>query len=231
MAFLKRRPLLRLLLYFSATIIILTLPFRWLPPPATSFMVQAKYWGLAGEKPCQRIARHWTPWSAISPSLPLAVVAAEDQLFPVHWGLDLTAIATALEERQRGRRIRGASTITQQLVKNLYLWPGQSWLRKAIEAGLALVLEATWPKRRILEVYINSVQFDSCIFGVEAASQRFFHKPAALLTSREAAQLAAVLPNPARLSVNPPSPYVQQRTDWILGQMQSLGGANYLEGL
>ena len=226
-----RRVVLGLLLFGITLSLFLTLPLRWFPPPTSAFMLQARSGGLGSAPPCSVINRQWVAWQSIAPVVPLAVIAAEDQLFPSHWGFDLSAIASALRERRLGGRLRGASTISQQLVKNLYLWPGQTWYRKALEAWFTLLLEATWPKRRILEVYLNTVQFDDCTFGVEAASRRIFHKPASRLSRREAALLASVLPNPVKYSAVRPSRYMQERSAWIMQQMQSLGGTAYLAGL
>jgi len=226
-----RRLVLGILLFGIAATLILTLPFRWVPPPTSAFILQAKSGGLASARACTEINRQWVEWQTIAPAVPLAVIAAEDQLFPLHWGFDLSAIADALGERRRGGRMRGASTISQQLAKNLYLWPGQTWYRKALEVWFTLALETTWPKRRILEVYLNTVQFDACTFGVEAASRRFFHKSASQLSDREAALLASVLPNPVKFSAARPSNYIKERTAWILEQMHSLGGTGYLARL
>jgi len=223
--------LIGLLLVILLASVLVTLPFRWIPPPTSSFILQAGSTGLGAQPPCTRVSRDWVAWSEIAPWIPLAVVAAEDQLFPTHWGFDLNAIAGVLREVQGGGRIRGASSITQQLTKNLYLWPGQSWPRKAVESWMTLVLEATWPKRRILEVYLNMVQFSDCNFGVESASRRFFGKPASGLTRREAALLASVLPNPVRFTLARPSAYMQKRTEWILNQMRALGGVAYIRSL
>lgn len=211
--------------------LLITLPFRWLQPPITSFMLQAEIGGLGSERQCTSINQEWVDWQQIAPVVPLAVIAAEDQNFPSHWGLDFGAISAAIRERQNEGRVRGASTITQQLVKNLYFWPGQSWLRKALEAWLALIVEITWPKQRILEVYLNVVQFAACTFGVGAASKYFFHRPAVSLTAWQSARLAAVLPNPVRYRVDQATEYVQQRTAWILQQMRLLGGTQYLQNL
>ena len=172
--------------------------------------------------------QRWVPGTEISPHVALAVVAAEDQRFPDHWGLDPEAIGDALEEGRQGGRKRGASTITQQVAKNLFLWPGHSYVRKALEAGLALSLEALWSKERILEVYLNIAEFGDGVFGVEAASRRFFGKPASGLTREESALLAAVLPSPRRFRVDRPSAYVRTRQAWILKQMDQLGGPAFL---
>jgi monofunctional biosynthetic peptidoglycan transglycosylase len=157
----------------------------------------------------------------------LAVIAAEDQKFPQHWGFDVEAIESVLD-KQNGR-MRGASTLSQQTAKNLFLWDGRSWLRKGLEAGLTLGLEGVWSKRRILTVYLNIAEFGDGIFGVEAAAQRYFHKPASRLTMTEAALLAAVLPNPLRFRADAPSGYVRQRQAWIMRQMRQLGGTTYIQ--
>lgn len=169
----------------------------------------------------------WVAREEISPWMPLAVIAAEDQKFPQHWGFDVEAIESVLD-KQRGR-LRGASTLSQQTAKNLFLWDGRSWLRKGLEAGLTLGLEGVWSKRRILTVYLNIAEFGDGIFGVEAASQRYFHKPASRLTMSEAALLAAVLPNPLRFRADAPSTYVRQRQAWIMRQMRQLGGTGYIQ--
>ena len=159
------------------------------------------------------------------------MIAAEDQKFLEHDGFDFEAIDKAMTDAKRGRRLRGASTISQQVAKNLFLWPEQSWVRKGLEAWFTLWIELLWPKQRILEVYLNSAEFGRGIWGVEAASRHFFGKPALHLNRAEAALLAAVLPNPKRFRVSNPSPYVRQRQDWILWQMRMLGGAGLLRKL
>jgi len=173
----------------------------------------------------------WVDLRHISAAAALAVVASEDQLFPSHSGFDFNSIHEAVEAHERGRRLRGASTISQQVAKNLFLWPGRSFVRKGLEAWFTVLIEALWPKERILEVYLNVIELGRGIFGVEAAAHRYFHKSAASLTRPEAALFAAVLPNPQRLHVDNPSHYVLERQDWILGQMRTLGGEAYLSGL
>lgn len=196
--------------------------FRWVPVPTTSFIIRDS----------EPDAMHdWVPWSEISRHAPVAVIAAEDQQFLAHGGFDFAAIDQALSDAKRGRRLRGASTISQQVAKNLFLWSGQSWLRKGLEAWFTLWIELLWPKQRILEVYLNSAEFGRGIWGVEAASRHFFGKPAAQLNRPEAALLAAVLPNPKRYRVSNPSPFVRQRQQWILWQMRMLGGAGLLKSL
>jgi len=219
------------LLFSVAASLLVSFPFRWISPPTSAFILQARFGGLGDQQPCSRITREWVDWDSISPMLALAVIASEDQLFPSHLGFDFNAIAGVLRKLPDGGRIRGASTITQQLVKNLYLWPGQSWLRKGLEVWLTIVLESTWPKRRILEVYLNMVQFGDCTFGVQAASRQFFSKPASRIAAGEAALLASALPNPVRLKLSRPSAYMQQRAQWIVQQMQALGGVSYLTSL
>ena len=219
-----------------ALLVLLLLPLgpilvlRWLPPPTSSFMLQARFGGLADAAPCRAVVYRWVPWQGISEHAKMAVIASEDQRFAWHWGIDLQSIGEVLQDREGGS-LRGASTISQQVAKNLFLWPGRSWLRKSMEAYLTLLLEISWPKQRILEMYLNVAQFDRCAFGVAAASERFFDVEPAQLNARSAALLAAVLPNPVRLRADPPSDYVDGRAWWIESQMRQLGGASYLEQL
>ncbi|HCD1254115.1 TPA: monofunctional biosynthetic peptidoglycan transglycosylase [Citrobacter amalonaticus] len=171
----------------------------------------------------------WVSMDEISPWMGLAVIAAEDQTFPDHWGFDVAAIEKALSHNERHEsRIRGASTLSQQTVKNLFLWDGRSWLRKGLEAGLTVGVETVWSKKRILTVYLNIAEFGDGVFGVEAAAQRYFGKPASRLTQSEAALLAAVLPNPLRFKAAAPSGYVRSRQAWILRQMRQLGGESFM---
>ncbi|MFC0142091.1 monofunctional biosynthetic peptidoglycan transglycosylase [Erwinia mallotivora] len=169
----------------------------------------------------------WVGMDDIAPWMPLAVIAAEDQKFPEHWGFDVQAIQSVLDND--GGRMRGASTLSQQTAKNMFLWDGRSWIRKGLEAGLTVGIETVWTKRRILTVYLNVAEFGKGVFGVEEASQRYFHKPASRLTMSEAALLAAVLPNPIRFRADAPSAYVRQRQQWILRQMRQLGGGGFLQ--
>ena len=171
----------------------------------------------------------WVSMDEISPWRGLAVIAAEDQKFPEHWGFDVSAIEKALAHNERNEnRIRGASTLSQQTAKNLFLWDGRSWVRKGLEAGLTLGMETVWSKKRILTVYLNIAEFGDGVFGVEAAAQRYFHKPASRLSLSEAALLAAVLPNPLRFKANAPSGYVRSRQAWIMRQMRQLGGESFM---
>ncbi|HGP0312496.1 monofunctional biosynthetic peptidoglycan transglycosylase [Citrobacter freundii] len=171
----------------------------------------------------------WVSMDEISPWMGLAVIAAEDQKFPEHWGFDVSAIEKVLAHNERNEnRIRGASTLSQQTAKNLFLWDGRSWVRKGLEAGLTLGMETVWSKKRILTVYLNIAEFGDGVFGVEAAAQRYFHKPASRLSLSEAALLAAVLPNPLRFKANAPSGYVRSRQAWIMRQMRQLGGESFM---
>jgi len=202
---------------------------RWINPPFTAFMAQTQ---IAARQKHDRtyVFRHrWVDLSQISPNLPLAVVASEDQKFPEHWGFDVEAIEKAYELNQHSHRVHGASTISQQVAKNLFLWSGRSYFRKGLEAYFTVLIEAFWPKRRILEIYLNIAEFGYGTYGAEAAAERFFHERAAKLSRSDSAVLAAVLPNPQFFSAAAPSAYVQKRRDWILGQMQALGGPEMLD--
>lgn len=223
----KRRPLrlirsavlLLVLLALVSWLPVLTL--RWVDPPTTAFMLL----DASGQRP---LRHEWTHWSGIAEPLPLAVVASEDQKFAEHFGFDVASIQSSLEAYGEGERLRGASTISQQVAKNLFLWPERSFLRKGLEAYFTLLIEVTWPKQRILEVYLNVAEFGPGVYGVGAASQHFFGKKAGAISMREAALLAAVLPNPKRLRADAPSDYVARRKDWILTQMARLRREGWL---
>jgi monofunctional glycosyltransferase len=203
--------------------------FRWINPPYSAFMAEAQIAAWTSRDPSYVFRHSWVDLDRISPNLPLAVVASEDQKFPEHWGFDVESIEKAYALNQHSHRVRGASTISQQVAKNLFLWSGRSYFRKGLEAYFTLLIEGFWPKRRILEIYLNIAEFGYGTYGAEAAAQRFFHTSAARLSRGDAAVLAAVLPNPVRLSAVAPSRYVQQRRDWILRQMQALGGSEMLD--
>ncbi|PXX89644.1 monofunctional biosynthetic peptidoglycan transglycosylase [Marinobacter vulgaris] len=207
-------------------IIAMILLFRFVNPPTSTFMLGHLLSGSSHE-----LRQQWVSLDDISPWMPLAVVASEDQRFPHHRGVDFGAIRKALAEYQAGQGLRGASTITQQTAKNLFLWSGRSFSRKALEAGLALAIDALWPKRRIIEVYLNIAEFGHGVYGVEAASRLYFGIPASQLSQTQAARLAAVLPNPKVLDAASPSAYVWERVAWIRGQMVQLSGLRYLQGL
>src|SRR5215471_13941536 len=208
--------------------IAITILFRFVPPPASALMVERRY--DAWKDGRMYSARYqWTDFDRIAPPMAAAVIAAEDQNFSSHHGFDWDAIQRAIDYDENGNKLRGGSTLTQQTAKNLFLWPDRNWLRKGFEAYFTVLLEGLWGKRRILETYLNIVEFGDGVYGVEAASQRFFQKPSARLTPEEAALLAAVLPNPHRLKVNAPSNYVRERQQWILRQMRQLGGVSFVQ--
>jgi monofunctional glycosyltransferase len=203
---------------------------RWIPPPTSAFMMEKRIASFFRGEPQGAIRYRWIGWESISPQMRLAVVAAEDQKFPHHWGFDFESISDAVQHKGARGRLRGASTITQQVARNLFLWPGRSYVRKGLEAYFTVLLEVLWPKRRILEVYLNIAEFGDGAYGVYAATQTFFGKRPAGLQTQEAALLAAVLPNPARFHVRNPSAYVRERAGWIEEQMAQLGSA-YLQRL
>lgn len=204
---------------------------RWIDPPTSAFMVRHWVGATWSGAPKPRLYHEWVSAGAIPPAMALAAVAAEDQRFPEHVGFDLVQLKQAWADYRAGGRLRGASTISQQTAKNLFLWPGRDPLRKALEAWLTLLMEALWPKERILEVYLNIAQLGPDTFGVGAASWRFFDRPAVAIGSSQAARLAAVLPNPDGYRVEAPSAHVQRRVRWIRQQMRQLGGVGYLDGV
>ena len=220
-----RRVVFALVFVLFVLPVALLLPFRWLAPPATAFMLEYRYGG-EGVRDYQY---RWVSWEQVSRWVPLAVVASEDQKFPLHDGFDVDSIRAVMASNEEHKR--GASTISQQTVKNLYLWSDRNYVRKGIEAYLTIWLELLWPKQRILEVYVNIAEMGPGIYGVDAASRTFFRRTPAQLGSEQAALLAAVLPDPTGLSASRPSAYVRQRAAWIQGQMRSLGGTAYLAGL
>jgi monofunctional biosynthetic peptidoglycan transglycosylase len=205
---------------------LLVLSLRWVDPPTSAYMFETHL-----RDNSVRTDYEWVSLERISANAAIAVIASEDQQFPFHAGFDLNSIRESVRASEQGKRLRGASTISQQVSKNLFLWNGRSFVRKGLEAWMTVLIELMWPKERILEVYLNIVELGKGIYGVEAAAHRFYHKPAARLTSSEAAVLAAVLPNPIKMHADRPSAYVLQRRDWILGQMRALGGASYLQAL
>jgi monofunctional biosynthetic peptidoglycan transglycosylase len=212
----------------AASVLVVVL-LRWINPPFTAFMAETQVSAWLEHDSSYASTHHWVDLAQISPNLALAVIASEDQKFPEHWGFDVEAIEKAYQLNQHSHKVRGASTISQQVAKNLFLWSGRSYFRKGLEAYFTILIEACWPKRRILEVYLNSAEFGLGIYGAEAAAQRFFHRPAARLTRGDAALLAAVLPNPRHYSAAAPSAYLQRRREHILAQMQALGGPEMLE--
>ena len=218
------------------TLVALALPplvllvLRWLDPPTSAFILARQWEQLRGGR-AAAVHHRWVDFDRISPHLAVAVIAAEDQRFPDHFGFDFHAIGRALEHNAQGRTVRGASTISQQTAKNLFLWSGRSYLRKGLEAGLTLGLEMLWPKRRILEVYLNLAEFGDGVFGARAAAERIFHTSPDRLSRQQAALLASVLPDPGDLDAGRPSAHVRQKARWVRAQMDQLGGARLLDRL
>lgn len=234
----RRRRWLRWMLWAPVLAVIASVLqvaiLRFVDPPLSAFMIarQLEAWS-EGERDF-RIAYDWRDADEISQNLPLALVAAEDQRFPEHEGFDFEAIEKARKNNAKGRKIRGASTISQQLAKNLFLWRGTGWtrwMRKGLEVWYTVLIEAMWPKERILEVYANVIEYGDGVYGAQAAARTYFRKDAAKLTAAESARMAAVLPNPRKYSVAKPGPYVQRRARAIERQMRYLGGPAYLKEL
>lgn len=213
--------LLRLLLGWLALTLVVILLLRYLDPPVWAWMIQREFNPPDGYP--QYHQHQWLDLKQIPAAMQLAVVASEDQRFPSHFGIDLNAIQDSMQKAMDGKGLRGASTITQQTVKNLFLWDGRDWSRKLLEAGLAVMLELIWTKERILEVYLNIVEFGPGIYGVGAASAYWYQTSAARLSPKQAARLAAILPNPWKYRAEPPSPYVAERARWIEQQVDQLG--------
>ena len=211
-----------LLLIFLSSLISL----RWINPPATSFTLRENWSEVENER--YNLRDWWVAEEEISEHTKWAVIASEDQLFWEHRGFDMDSIQEAWEERQSGERSRGASTISQQVAKNLYLWPAQSFFRKGLEAGITVLIELLWPKERILEVYLNIAEFGPGIFGIGKASDSFFGIHATSLEPEMSARMAAVLPSPKRMRVEPPSPFTQERSLWVLRQMTQLSGIAFI---
>lgn len=191
---------------------------KWIDPPIT-FTQLGSITGGDGLK------RDYVRGDALSPNIKLAVMASEDQVFPDHGGFDWKSIDRALKHNEkRPQKVRGASTISQQTAKNVFLWQGRSWVRKGLEVYFTKMIEWVWGKERILDVYLNVIEMGPGIYGAEAAAQTYFNKPAARLTRREAAMIAACLPNPKKYTVKPLSAYVSKRTGWVQRQMNNLDG-------
>jgi monofunctional biosynthetic peptidoglycan transglycosylase len=224
------RPLAIVLVSWLALSWLVVLVLRFVQPWTSAVMMERQVGALVHGEHGFHLRQHWVSWAGVSPYVPLAMVAGEDQKFPFHHGFDFDSIQDALDDADDGRRLRGASTISQQTAKNLFLWNGRSFVRKGLEAYFTVLIEMTWPKRRILEVYMNIAELGNGIYGVGAASEAYFHLPPARIAPAQAARLAAVLPSPRRLHVDRPSAYVQRRAQWIERQMQQLGGPGYLDG-
>ena len=224
------RRLIKLLLWLAALSVLLVLALRWVPPPVTALMIERKIESWSNGQSID-LQRTWRPWNVLPDDLKMAVIAAEDQKFAEHWGFDIAAIRAAFAHNERGGSLRGASTLSQQVAKNLFLWSGRSWVRKGFEVWFTGWIELLWPKERILEIYLNSVEWGDGIFGAEAAAQHHFGTGAANLSAAQASQLAAVLPNPREWNAGRPGPHVRQRAGWIRQQVRQLGGSHYLNGL
>lgn len=212
----------KILLVFLIYSVSLTWIYRWVPvyfTPLMGIRLVEQAWDKDKEL---KLMKDWTPIDEISSHMVQAVVAAEDQKFPDHFGFDVEAIQKALEGNQAGRNLKGGSTISNQTAKNVFLWPGRNYVRKGLEAYFTLLIELFWSKERIMEVYLNVIETGEGIYGVEAAAQAFYHKQAGQLNRNEAAMIAAVLPNPRRWSPSKPTPYNYQRQSWILRNMNNL---------
>ena len=219
---------LRILILFLGISVIWVILLRFVPVWVTPYMLSRKMEAFKADEPTE-LYHDWEPYENISKEVALAVVASEDQNFPNHWGFDFDQIYNAVTEKRK--RARGASTISQQVAKNVFLWHGRSFIRKGLEAYFTILIELIWDKERILEVYLNVAEMGEMTFGVEAASLRYYNKSAKKLTRHEAARIAAVLPNPVRFSIKNPSAYVNKRTGQIVRQMRYLGGQEYIADL
>ncbi|HET8864523.1 MAG TPA: monofunctional biosynthetic peptidoglycan transglycosylase [Gracilimonas sp.] len=214
------------LLGWSFWFCFLILVLRWVNPPFTAFTLQEDWEELGKER--YSLRETWVPDEELPDHLKLALIASEDQRFYEHWGLDPAAIEDAMEEKEQSGRVRGASTITQQVAKNLFLSPAQNYFRKALEAGIAVLIELFWTKDRIMEVYFNIAEFGPGMFGVGTAADFYYGKPVSALTPKESARMVTVLPNPKIIEPEPASDYVLNRSDWILRNMEQLSGIQFL---
>jgi monofunctional biosynthetic peptidoglycan transglycosylase len=203
-----------LLILFIAQFVYIIL-LKWVDPPFTLTQLGSLVTG-------HGLKRDYVSRNKISSNARLAVIASEDQLFPDHNGFDFKSIEKAMKHNQKSKSLRGASTISQQVAKNVFLWQGRSWIRKGLEAYFTFMIELIWRKKRILQVYMNVAEMGDGVFGIEAASQKYFSKPALNLSRQEAAMIAACLPNPVKYKVKPPSSYVLYRSAWIMHQMNNL---------
>ncbi|WBL22274.1 monofunctional biosynthetic peptidoglycan transglycosylase [Zunongwangia sp. HRR-M8] len=208
----------KLIGWFFLITFLLVLIFKWLPVPFTPLMA-IRYF----EHPDEEIKHDWVPIEDISKNLQLAVICSEDQNFENHSGFDIEAIRKAIENNKKGKRVRGASTISQQTAKNAFLWPGRNYVRKGLEAYFTFLIELLWSKERILEVYLNSIEMGKSVYGAQEAAQSWFKKDAINLSPAEAAAIAAILPNPREYRANPASSYISGRKNWISQQMKYYG--------
>lgn len=208
------------LFLFSIGLVIM---YRFVPIPVTILQLTRCVQQFQDDKPI-KLQKAWEPIENISNKLQLAVVCSEDQKFPHHNGFDIQAIGKALERNKKGKQLRGASTISQQTAKNVFLWEGRTWLRKGLEVYFTGLIELLWGKERILEVYLNVIEMGDGVYGAQAASKTYFNKDAKNLNKSEAALLVAVLPSPRKYSVTRPGPYMYKRQAWVLKQMAQWGG-------
>lgn len=220
--------------YAIATWLVVTilavLVLRFVSPRTSAYILEQRISWAFSSHPHPPLRHHWVPLKEISRQLQLAVIASEDQTFSTNWGFDLNAIEAAWQYNHHHQRTRGASTITQQTARNLFLWPSRTWVRKGLEVYFTILLEVLWPKARILTAYLNIAQFGNGIYGADAAARAWFHRPPSALDAQQAAQLAAVLPNPVRMHAGRPSVYVLERATDIRRQMDNLGMA-YLDSV
>lgn len=218
--------IVKLLLWLVVFSIVLVVLFKWVPVPITPLMLIRNVEQYQNNTPL--VLKHdWVSIDHISKNLQLAVICSEDQNFLNHHGFDFEAIQKAMDNNQKGKRIKGASTISQQTAKNVFLWPQRSWLRKGLETYFTFLIELIWSKERIMEVYLNSIEMGNGVYGAEAASKFWFKKPAIKLNKNEAAALAAILPSPLRYRANPASYYIEARKNWIVRQMGFYGPLDY----
>ncbi len=223
-----RKKIIKLIVYclflFFVGSALTILIFRWVNPPITVFMV---YKFVKGNH--ELIIKEWEPLEEISPLLPLAVIASEDQNFLYHHGFDYDAIKKALKHNEKGKKVRGGSTISQQLSKNLFLFPTKSYIRKGVESYFTFLIELFWSKRRIMEVYLNVIELGDGVYGASAAAKMYFGKDAVNLTQTEASLIVTALPNPLIYKLSQPSPYMYSRSEWVRRQMNNLGGKQLLK--
>lgn len=215
----------KILIWFFTVSVLWVLALRFINPPVTLLMLLRGFERKTDGKEW-KIEKEWKSFDELSSNLKLAAVAGEDVNFPHHWGFDLKAIGKAYEKNKAGRKVRGGSTISQQTAKNVFLWPGRSYIRKAFEAYFTALIEVLWGKERILEVYLNVIETGDGIYGAEAATRKFFHKSAGRLSKREAALLIAVLPNPLRWSPAKPTSYIYNKQGLILRNMRRVKRLN-----
>ncbi len=218
----------KVILYFFIFSIGITIIYRFVPPPVTFLMLQRVLEQKFDGKE-MKLQKDWVPIEEISTIMQRAVIASEDQHFISHWGFDLEAIEKAYNSNKKSKRIKGGSTITQQTAKNVFLWPARSYIRNALEAYFTILIELFWSKERILEVYLNSIEMGDGVYGIEAASQHYFNKPAKDLSKRESAAIAAILPNPRKWSASKPNAYIQKRQFRILKKMKYIPKPKWIE--